>query len=97
MLPAANILPPNSKGFPEVKFGEGFNLGQFFEVFVVSNPLFQLHKLCSVAFNHPSNSMKTDCTVVTGVDLRMRNYPTSILLLLVVYCSVYIYFKLYGS
>lgn len=78
MSPAANVFPPNSKSFPEVKLGEGFNLGQFFKVLVVSNPLLQLHKLCSVAFNHSCNSMKTDCTVITRVDLRMRNYPTSI-------------------
>ena len=76
MLPAANIFPPNSKSFPEVKFGERFNFGQFFEVLVVSNPLLQLHKFCPVIFNHFSNSMKTDGTVITRVDLRMRHYPT---------------------
>ena len=78
MSPAANVFPPNSKSFPEVKFGECFNLDQFFEVFVVSNPLLQLHKLCSVTFNHSSNSMKTDSTVITGVDLRVWNYSTII-------------------
>lgn len=77
-LPAANIFPPNCKSFPKMKLGKSFNLCQFFEVFIVGNPLLQLYKLCFVTFKYPSNTMKTNSTVVIRVDLRMRNYSVII-------------------
>ena len=77
-LPAANVFPPDCKSLPKVKLGKGFNLSQFFEVLVIGNPLLQLYKLCFITTYHSSDSMKTDGTIITRVDLRMRNYSTSI-------------------
>jgi len=71
--PAANIFSPNCECLPEMKLCKSLNFGQLFKVLIVNNPLVKFNKFWFVPINYPGDSMETECTVIIGMDFRMRN------------------------